>query len=81
MGNTSIHFVSTENWDLSQFPVAEIKVATENDLLYERFASANEDDQRLMGSTFQGQDQSKTVKVWRLRDVRDWAKQMQEAQG
>ena len=50
MGNTSIHFVSAENWDLSQFPVAEIKVASENDLLYERFASANDDDQRLIKS-------------------------------
>jgi hypothetical protein len=53
MGNTSIHFVSTENWDLSQFPVAEIKVATENDLLYERFASANDDDQRLIQSVLE----------------------------
>ncbi len=50
MGNNSIHFVSAENWGLSQFPIAEIKVASENDLLYERFASANDDDQRLIRS-------------------------------
>ena len=50
MGNNSIHFVSAENWGLSQFPIAEIKVASENDLLYERCASANDDDQRLIRS-------------------------------
>jgi hypothetical protein len=36
--------------DLSNFPVAQIKVAKENDILYDRFGSANEDDQALLAS-------------------------------
>lgn len=39
--------LSDEKSDISQIAVAEIKVATENDLLYGRFAIANDDDYRL----------------------------------
>jgi hypothetical protein len=42
MANTSIHFIAPENWGLSQFPVAEIKVATENVSLPPESGSHNE---------------------------------------
>ena len=33
-----------EKWDKSHFPVSVIRVASENDLLYDRFGVANRDD-------------------------------------
>ena len=41
---------SQKNWDLSHFPVAEIKVATENNYLYDSFGIANHDDLALFKS-------------------------------
>lgn len=34
----------TQEWDKSHFPVSAIRVASENDLLYDRFGIANRDD-------------------------------------
>jgi len=40
----------SKKWDLSHLPVKQIKVATENNYLYERFAIANHDDVALCNS-------------------------------
>ena len=39
-----------KKWDLSHFPVSQIKMATENNYLYDPFAIANHDDQALYES-------------------------------
>lgn len=41
---------SLKKWDKTHFPVDQIKVASENDYLYDRFAIANHDDQALYQS-------------------------------
>ena len=41
---------SSKKWDKSHFPVNQIKVANENNYLYDRFAIANHDDQALFQS-------------------------------
>ncbi len=41
---------SSKKWDKSHFPVNQIKVANENNYLYDRFAIANHDDQALYQS-------------------------------
>jgi hypothetical protein len=41
---------SSKKWDKSHFPVDQIKVASENDYLYDRFSIANHDDQALYQS-------------------------------
>jgi ABC-type transport system involved in cytochrome c biogenesis ATPase subunit len=41
---------STKKWDKSHFPVDQIKIASENDYLYDRFSIANHDDQALYKS-------------------------------
>ena len=38
----------TKQWDLSHFPVELVQVARENDLLYDRFGVANQDDAALV---------------------------------
>ena len=40
----------SKKWDKSHFPIDQIKVASENDYLYDRFAIANHDDQALYQS-------------------------------
>ncbi len=40
----------SKKWDKSHFPIVQIKVASENDYLYDRFAIANHDDQALYQS-------------------------------
>ncbi len=40
----------SKKWDKSHFPVDQIKVASENDYLYDRFSIANHDDQALYQS-------------------------------
>ncbi len=40
----------SKKWDKSHFPIDQIKVASENDYLYDRFAIANRDDQALYQS-------------------------------
>jgi hypothetical protein len=39
-----------EKWDLSRFPILEIKVAKENDFIYDRFCVDSFDDQALIDS-------------------------------
>jgi ParB-like nuclease domain len=39
-----------KNWDLSQFPIIEIKMAKENDQIYDRFSTDSFDDQALIES-------------------------------
>lgn len=39
-----------KKWDLSQFPIKEIRVATENDRIYGRFSGNNADDRALIES-------------------------------
>ena len=39
-----------KKWDLSHFPISQIKVAVENNYLYDPFAIANHDDQDLCNS-------------------------------
>lgn len=41
---------SQEKWDKCHFPVQQVQVARENDLLYDRFGIANLDDRELMVS-------------------------------
>ena len=40
----------SKKWDLSHFPVTEIKMAKENDNIYDRFSSINFDDNELIES-------------------------------
>ena len=43
----SAEMTSSRKWDKNHFPIREIKVACENDLLYDKFGTANADDRSL----------------------------------
>ena len=42
--------MSNQNWDLSQFPINQIKRAPENESIYDNFGIANSDDWELVKS-------------------------------